>query len=455
MGRSTFEVAHEGWVFTTGRRGTGYYRDDYGESAVACAAQLQHAQWLDKFGYLFGLSPPHEDAAVRSGVFVLPLAELLPSDGGVAGFGARRRPRGVPRRRCGRPVRGRRRPAEELRRGSLAAPPPWIQAAELGVAKADSRHRALGAWAVDTYNGNAASSMLDYLDATAADLCMLQETRVRGDRLLSMQRQARRAGWSMGAEPARLTEAGACSAGTAVAARRHVGHTVTAGCGGGAVLQGRWRPAPGAGVCWGGGGIHCLSAYFWCSEGASPRNLELLQAIAQTIRALRGPWLLAADFNMEPQLLASTGWLELVQGTVWAPQFPTCNQRVYDYFVADRRLDHAVLGVAVVSDTGGFPHSAVRLWLRGAPRRDRVRVLCTPLKASADLPAGCIGPCAAGMGWDAIAATDPGQLPPAAAQRALDAGFATWMGLVEHSLACTLGLSDHQRKRFYTRQLGP
>ena len=131
--------------------------------------------------------------------------------------------------------------------------------------------------------------------------------------------------------------------------------------------------------------------------------MELLQAIAQTIRALRGPWILAADFNMEPQQLASTGWLDLVQGTVWAPLAPTCNQMVYDFFVTDRRLDHAVLGVAVVNDTGGFPHSAVRLWLRGSPRRGHIRTLCKPIKAGANLPVGCIGPCSAELRWDQVA----------------------------------------------------
>ena len=59
-----------------------------------------------------------------------------------------------------------------------------------------------------------------------------------------------------------------------------------------------------------------ISAYLWCSEGASTRNLELLQAIAQAIKQIHGPWILAADFNFPPSVLRRTGWLELVGGSI-------------------------------------------------------------------------------------------------------------------------------------------
>ena len=108
---------------------------------------------------------------------------------------------------------------------------------------------------------------------------------------------------------------------------------------------------------------------------------------------------------------------------------PTCGNKEYDFFVVGVRLDPAVAGVALVTDTGAEPHSVVRLWLRAAPRRDTVRVLVSPPRAAAVPPLGCF-PQAAAEGWDGIA--DPellaggrGMVPPALLEAALDDGYCT------------------------------
>ena len=113
------------------------------------------------------------------------------------------------------------------------------------------------------------------------------------------------------------------------------------------------------------GGCFLISAYFRCSEGASQYNLDLLQAIGKVVRQLHGPWLLAADFNFPPSILRNTGWLGLVGGHIVATNAATCKGAEDDYFVVDLRLKSAVLGIALVNDTGAGPHSAVRLWVRG------------------------------------------------------------------------------------------
>ena len=78
------------------------------------------------------------------------------------------------------------------------------------------------------------------------------------------------------------------------------------------------------------GGVHLLSAYLFCNEGLSQRNLDLLQGIALVIRQLRGPWIMAADFNVPPQVLESSGWPRMVSGVVQAPGCATCNASEYD-----------------------------------------------------------------------------------------------------------------------------
>jgi hypothetical protein len=99
---------------------------------------------------------------------------------------------------------------------------------------------------------------------------------------------------------------------------------------------------------------------------------------------------MAADFNFPPSVLRKTGWLQLVNGSLHATGQPTCKGAEDDYFVVGRRLHGAVLGVAIINDTGARPHSAVRLWLKGSPRQDMVRTLVTPKKAEANLPQGCL-----------------------------------------------------------------
>ena len=145
---------------------------------------------------------------------------------------------------------------------------------------------------------------------------------MRGDRLRTAQRQAARAKWSLAMEPARLTEAGACSAGIGIAVRSHIGHSEVPGLSPLQCLETRVKITHLGAVC--AGGLFLISAYFWRSEGASERNLALLQGIAQQIRRLHGPWIMAADFNLPPAVLRKTGWLQLVNGQVHATGQPTC-----------------------------------------------------------------------------------------------------------------------------------
>ena len=133
--------------------------------------------------------------------------------------------------------------------------------------------------------------------------------------------------------------------------------------------------------------------------------MDVLQCVAQIIKRLHGPWILAADFNFSPDALRRSGWLRLVDGQIHAPDEPTCNSNVYDYFVVDRRLQQSVIGVAVVNDTGAGPHYAVRLWMRGKPRSHRIRVLRQPEKADPSPPQGCL-PEEAYLGWEDLAATE-------------------------------------------------
>ena len=91
-----------------------------------------------------------------------------------------------------------------------------------------------------------------------------------------------------------------------------------------------------------------MSIYLCESEGLSSENMSILEAAAVALGTATGPWIVGGDWNMPPQLLLQSGWLEIVQGVIVAPDPPTCNDSVYDYFVVHWSLAHAVAGVQQV-----------------------------------------------------------------------------------------------------------
>lgn len=83
------------------------------------------------------------------------------------------------------------------------------------------------------------------------------------------------------------------------------------------------------------GGIHAGSCYLTsCNAGVDDlRNLDALQLMTGVLRVVRGPWVIGGDWNCTPEELKKTGWLQLVEGRVVAPNSPTCGDRVIDFFV--------------------------------------------------------------------------------------------------------------------------
>ena len=78
----------------------------------------------------------------------------------------------------------------------------------------------------------------------------------------------------------------------------------------------------------------------------------------------------------------------MVDGCICAPTGPTCNGKVYDFFVVSNCLRQAVHSVVTVADGGFTPHSPVRLYLKAAARHDRVNGVAGPKGFRAHLPFG-------------------------------------------------------------------
>ena len=57
------------------------------------------------------------------------------------------------------------------------------------------------------------------------------------------------------------------------------------------------------------GGLHLILVYLVHSVGPNETNLWLSEQVAIAIRTPNGPWVLAGDFNMPPDPLAQSGFL--------------------------------------------------------------------------------------------------------------------------------------------------
>ena len=123
-------------------------------------------------------------------------------------------------------------------------------------------------------------------------------------------------------------------------------------------------------------------------EGLSPETMAILDEAAASLRALRVPWIIGGDWNLEPPALMESGWIDMVDGLLVALELATCNGRVYDYFVICKSLAHAVVGIQRTEDAGVCPHFPSRLLLRGDARRHLVRQLVRPELVPATLPQG-------------------------------------------------------------------
>ena len=117
------------------------------------------------------------------------------------------------------------------------------------------------------------------------------------------------------------------------------------------------------------GGLRVFSVYFWHSDGWTPRNEALLEAVVRQAKTTRHQWSVACDANMCPEDFEKSLWFRREWMHVVAPkEAPTCRskgpkgewiERTYDYVIACNRLKRKISQMKVVEDFESRPHKAM------------------------------------------------------------------------------------------------
>ena len=357
-----FSGAVNGCVFKTGEQGLGYYKE---ESSRPAGNQPQVIQL---------------EALIQCDSKLFPESQTAPFS---IGAGARARRARYPDGRRKRWLSRHQRALQVAQQKGVG-----VQCKSTGqLGEADWRSQ--GWWAVDCANPNSwATAGETLLPRSTADVLLIQETRIFiPDRIQAAERRSRATGWSPVFTPAHaLPSSNLGSGGCAVLRARGGGICST--------NQGAVSKQYAHRICMAWvdgvlkGGMHFASVYLRTSEGLTAANMAILEELAVALKVVKGPWVVGGDWNISPEVLAASRWPEMVGGKIFAGSHPTCNNSNYDFFVVDRAVAHAVVGVQRLDDGGFSPHWATRLFIKGDARRHAVRKLCKPPLVKGVLPQG-------------------------------------------------------------------
>ncbi|CAK0797126.1 unnamed protein product, partial [Prorocentrum cordatum] len=225
-------------------------------------------------------------------------------------------------------------------------------------------------------NGNVWNRSVEVLEAFFhahqywPQLVLLQETRLTQERLPGARALARRLGYTAFFHEAVAADQpgpNATSGGVAILVRAGLQAEESA-CQLPAALRHRLIGVEVAAPS--GLRLLALAGYFQHSVGPRGINLDLFSSVSDLVAfSLDLPWVLQADFNMEPEPLQELGWPAAVRGQVLGPSEATCCaqglEHVYDWFVASSDLATCAASCSTtLNDFGLRPHSPVMLRLQ-------------------------------------------------------------------------------------------
>ena len=193
-----------GWVFKTGCKGLGYYRDGASDEQVMAMHGLKESlRSLEAVVLkLEGLIPFKER---------MPIVERVgnPLEATVQDEEARDRKRKM------RKVKASKARAKQVKDSDDTCLSSTFKAKDVS-------HRKVCLWTIDTANPNAWSGATEYLSSSAADFAAVQETKVEARMTGDAENTARNLGWSASVTACLQGAGGGNSAGVAIACRKHI-----------------------------------------------------------------------------------------------------------------------------------------------------------------------------------------------------------------------------------------
>jgi len=233
----------------------------------------------------------------------------------------------------------------------------------------------------ETCNGSGWAAVKERLLYSHADVIIAQEHRLLQCDIDEQAEIVKKWGWKSIWAPAIPTAEDTSdrrftSAGVAVFARKHLGlnHLEENGSRSPPLEEGRLLAtrfsAPGLGE------IIVYAAYLKCGVGLDNYNKDILDKIRVNALQHGRPWIVGADWNLEPEVLTATDIPKMLKSKIIAPSEPTCISpavaHVLDFFMIDNSLETAVKELVIVNDATTRPHKPVHLSLAAAMASTKV-----------------------------------------------------------------------------------
>jgi len=229
-----------------------------------------------------------------------------------------------------------------------AQPTPNRKECARGGAKAAAKRGEAFALKITTANGTCWGSILEYLTTTGSHVVCAQEHKLLVHQIEGANATANTLGWQAVWQPARLTKKDGASGGVAIFARASVGITrMEISTDHPRRLVAARIEAPGNQV------FACIACYLdTLLKGIKGGNLDVVADIGQFAAEAEMPTLAGGDYNCDPDVMVSTGFLRKTQSVAMATpkDVPTCytkhSESRIDYFLCFGGIENCIMDIS-------------------------------------------------------------------------------------------------------------
>ena len=232
------------------------------------------------------------------------------------------------------------------------------------------------------------------------DVIGVQETHLKPEQCDSHEAQLRKVGYNAILSPGAPKGTGGLAGGLATMVSSNIGLSGVLGHEP-VIWPGRATALHVGGVC--RGGVVFVNMYLKHSSGLGAFNWGILSKVGSFLKQVGLPFVIAADWQIEPDCIVTSGWPAALDATVFFPDRGTCRpaNKVIDYFVVSNALARVCV-CKVLADIPTAPHFPVLLTFSAIPAEETIQVVQVPRRFPAALPTGCALPPHPDR-WDEIA----------------------------------------------------